>query len=135
MNPEVPLVEQPVDTNSVAIPDSQTDEMLPQEQPAIETPATNPVVTISMQQAQNALELIAHNSKRSLADALKAQNQELTESLYAIFKNSSNLLETLANTSDISTIPDIEQQISDLQSDLIEDIKLLDDTSNNAQSQ
>lgn len=148
LTPEVPVQQTtiPTDNTSTSTPTNNIDNTQPQTpettNTTTETPVNNieqpttPTVTITMDQAKNALGLIAHNSKRSLADALRAENQEISERLYSIFKESSALLETLANTSDISTIATIEQQIADLQGDLLDAINTLDaETSNNAQSQ
>lgn len=81
---------------------------------------------VTLEQATNAVALISQQSKKDLAVALKNKNNVASEALYAVFKESSSLLETLENTFDISTIPDIETQISTLQQNLYQASSLLD---------
>jgi len=42
----------------------------------------------------------------------------MTQTLYKAYKDTVNLLKTLANTDDISTIPDVKAQIDTLQQSL-----------------
>ncbi len=51
------------------------------------------------------------------------------------FKDSSTLLDTLAKTSDISTIPDINDQIAAMQKDFNQATTILNASTNNTQSE
>lgn len=82
------------------------------------------------------LGVMAEKSKKALALAMKHDMKNASDVLYRVFKDSSALFETLANTSDISTIPNVDKQISDLQQDLSQATLILNvANTNNAQSE
>ncbi len=87
---------------------------------------------MSAEDAESALTTINEKSKKSLALAKKNDVKDAADRLYKIFKESTNLLETLANGADISTIPDIEQQINTLQQNLNQAIIILNVTSSSS---
>lgn len=74
--------------------------------------------TLSLDEAKNILSTINEESRKNLAAALKIKQKNASDILYMVFKDSTNLLEALANISDISTIPDIDSQIANMQTDL-----------------
>lgn len=104
----------------------------------VETTTSGSIPTlneISTADIQSALTTINERSKKSLALAKKNDVKDAADRLYKIFKESTNLLETLANGANISTIPDIEQQIKALQQNLNQAIIILNvSSSSSAQS-
>jgi len=121
------MIETPAGEEITEIADEQPEE----ETTMPETPAT----TMSLDQAKTLLSLISQNSKRALSEALKLEEKQASALLYKVFKDSANLLETLANTQDISTIENVEEQISSLQKTLNQATAILNVASNSAQSE
>lgn len=100
---------------------------------ATEIPTSTPAMT--MEEARTKLNLLVQDSKKLLATALKAGERQASTMLRITRKDSEALLDALANTSDISTIANIETQIDNLQKNLNQATIILNVASNNAQSQ
>ena len=122
-------IETPVDPGNTPATDIEEPET---EDNTAETPV---VPSMTIDQARTSLNLLSQDSKKLLTTALKLDEKQASTLLYKVFKDSSNLLDALANTSDISTIADIEVQIANLQTNLNQATIILNVASNNAQSQ
>ena len=118
------VTETPVDTGASTIDTgTTTTETLPAES-----------ATITAEEAEATLNVIADESRKKLAVALKTKNKTAEGMLYKTFKDSSALLEELANTSDITTMTTLKEEIETLQNDLSYATSLLDETGNDSGS-
>lgn len=96
---------------------------------------TQEEMALTAEEAEASLNIIADESRKNLAVALKTKNKTAEGLLYKTFKDSSALLETLANTADITTMTSLKEDIETLQKDLTYATSLLDETGTQTESQ
>lgn len=89
---------------------------------------------LTKDEAHDSLLNIFKESRKGLAVALKTKDTSATQILYKAYKDTINLLKTLANTNDISTIPDVQAQIHTLQQSLDQAHSTVNGSSNDTQS-